>query len=217
MNKCFNDIGQFIIYTSLEFKSESQLVRFALKRRFRPHHNHGHHTHRCHHHHHRHKAEHQGNNGVPASAAFSRGSGTPCRNGTSDAVAKKLLPHSPRSISVQIPGGQGGDLVFKAIKHAFEFCAEAAGTAVLALDSLEFCLHSHTSDPAPWKIGEALSLVKYVPRFFLHACGTRELIQYLTSSVRVNSCGRDQILRTTFLQRFVPHPFLCPHDSNPGR
>ena len=89
-----------------------------------------------------------------------------CQDRASDTVVEKLLPHSPRSISVRIPGGQGGGIVFEGIKHVFEFCAEAVGTGVLALDSLEFCLHSHTSDPAPWKIGEALSLVKYVSPFY---------------------------------------------------
>lgn len=85
-----------------------------------------------------------------------------CDNGASDTVVKKLLPHFPRSISIRIPGGQGGGIVFEGIKHVFEFCAEAAGSSVLALDGLEFCLNSHTGDPAPWRIGEALSLVKYV-------------------------------------------------------
>jgi len=83
-------------------------------------------------------------------------------------VVKKLLPHPPRSISVRIPGGQGSGIVFEGIRHVFEFCAEAMGTDVLALDCLEFCLHSHTSDPKPWKISEALSLVKYVSSFLFH-------------------------------------------------
>jgi len=121
----------------------------------------------------------------------------------SDTVVQKLLPHSPRSISVRIPGGQGGGIVFEGIKHVFEFCAEAAGTGVLSLDSLEFCLHSHTNDPTPWKVGEALSLVKYVSTFFSHVPGIRRLILCLALPVHVNSCGQDRILRTTFLQRFV--------------
>jgi len=86
-------------------------------------------------------------------------------NGTSDTVVKNVLPHSPRSISVRIPGGQGSDILFEGIKHVLELCAEVVGTGVLVLDSLEFCLHSRTSDPAPWRIGEALSLAKYVPSF----------------------------------------------------
>ena len=170
VNRCFNDIGQFIIYTSLRFKSESQLFRFALKRQFRPHHNHGQHAHHSHHHH-RHRREHQGANGAPvvvANVILSGECGAVCQDVASDTVAEKLLPHSPRSISVRIPGGQGGGIVFEGIKDVFEFCAEAVGTGVLALDSLEFCLHSHTSDPAPWKIGEALSLVKYVPSFHMY-------------------------------------------------
>ncbi|KAF9647092.1 hypothetical protein BDM02DRAFT_3146388 [Thelephora ganbajun] len=109
VNRCFNDIGQFIIYTSLRFKSESQL--------------------------------------------------------TTDASVKKLLPHSPHSISVRIPGGQGSGVLFEGIKHVFGLCAGAVGTGILVLDSLEFCLRSHTSDPAPWKIGEALNLVN--PRKFV--------------------------------------------------
>jgi hypothetical protein len=107
--------------------------------------------------------------GAPAIAAnvvLSGEGGTVCRDGVSDTVVENLLPHPPRSISVRIPGGQGGGIVFEGIKHVFEFCAEAVGGGVLALDSLELCLHSHSSDPAPWKIGEALSLVKYVPPYF---------------------------------------------------
>jgi len=186
VNRCFNDIGQLIIYTSLRFKTESQLVRFALKRRFCSHHNRGHNIHHNrHHHHYRHKHEHQGGNGAPAiasSAMFPTGSFTVYHNGPSDTVAKKPLPHTPRSITVRIPGGQGSGLVFEGIKHVFEFCAEAVGTGVLALDSLELCLHSLTSDPAPWKIGEALSLVKYVPYSLSRVYGTRELIQSLALS-----------------------------------
>ena len=78
-------------------------------------------------------------------------------------TAVEVLPHFPHSISVRIPGGQGGGIVFEGIKHVFELCVEAVGAGVLELDSLEFCLNSHTGDPAPWRIGEALSLVKYVP------------------------------------------------------
>ena len=85
-----------------------------------------------------------------------------CDVGTSDVAAQKLLPYPPRSICVQIPGGQGSGVIFEGIKYVFEFCAEAAGTGVLTLDNLEFCMNSHTRDPAPWKIGEALSLVKCV-------------------------------------------------------
>ena len=132
VNRYFNDIGQSIIYTSLRFKNEYQLVRFALRRSFDD-------THYA---------------------------------GSSDTAAKKLLPHSPRSMSVRIPGGQGTGVIFEGIKHVFELCAEAAGANVFALDSLEFCLHSHTSDPGPWKIFEALSLVKYVPSL---VCGTCKL------------------------------------------
>lgn len=163
VNRCFNDIGQFIIYTSLRFKSESQLVKFALKRRFRLHHNRGHHPHRSHH---RQKGGCWGRNSDPAltvSATFSGGACKICGSGTSDTVDKKILPHFPRSISVRIPGGHGGGIVFEGIKHVFQFCADAVGAGVLALDSLEFCLNSHARDLAPWRIGEALSLVKYVP------------------------------------------------------
>ena len=219
VNRCFNDIGQFIIYTSLRFKSESQLVRFALKRRFHVHHHTSRthntcHTPNNHHDHHdshnRHKNHgHQEDNcvsAVVASAKFSGGAAADPHSGTLNTVVGKLLPHSPRSISIQIPGGQGGGIVFEGIKHVFELCAKAVGTSVLVLDSLEFCLHSHTSDPAPWKIGEALSLVKYVsPR----SCEARKLTlpRKSPSPVHVNSCGQDQIPRTTFLQRFV---FLLP-------
>ena len=161
VNRYFNDIGQFIIYTSLRFKSESQLVKFALRRRFHAyHHIHTHHTH------HHHKDEDQEGSGTPVVAITSPCSGGAdpiYRNGTSDIVARGLLPHSPRSISVRIPGGHGSSIIFEAIKHVFELCAEAAGTGILALDNLEFCLHSRTSDPSPWRIGEALSLVKCVP------------------------------------------------------
>ena len=86
-----------------------------------------------------------------------------CDGGTSGAVVKRLLPHFPRSISVRIPGGQGSGIIFEGIKHVFELCAEVVGTGVLALESLEFCLNTHTRDPAPWRISEALSLVKCVP------------------------------------------------------
>lgn len=160
VNRCFHDIGQFLIYTSLSFKSESQLVGFVLIRRLYA----RHHTHYPHHHHHsRHKDEHQEGSGSPAvvgSATLAGGAGVVRHDVSSDAVVKRLLPHFPRSISVRIPGGQGGGIVFEGIRHVFAFCAEEMGTSVLALDSLEFCLHSHTSDPAPWRIGEALSLVK---------------------------------------------------------
>lgn len=167
VNRSFNDIGQFIIYTSLTFKSESQLVKFALKRRFRPHHGRGCNTLRTHYSRaHRNKNGGQESNSDPAvfvSATFSGGAGMVCGGGTSNTVIKKLLPHSPRSISVRIPGGQGGGIVFEGIKHVFELCAEAVGAGVLALDNLEFCLNSLARDPSPWKIGEALSLVKCVP------------------------------------------------------
>jgi len=87
-----------------------------------------------------------------------------CDGETLDIAARGPLPPSPRSISIRIPGGQGSGIIFAAIKHVFELCAAAVGTDILELDSLEFCLHSRTSDPTPWRIGEALSLVKYVPR-----------------------------------------------------
>jgi len=157
VNRYFNDIGQFIIYTSLRFKRESQLINFVLRRRL----------HACrhintHHIHHQHKGEGQ-EGSVAATVARSGGAGTIYHSGTSDIAVRGLLPHSPRSISIRIPGGQGSSIIFAAIKRVFELCAEAVGTATLALDSLEFCLHSRTSDPSPWRIGEALSLVKYVP------------------------------------------------------
>lgn len=168
VNRCFSDIGQFIIYTSLRFKSESQLAKFALRRRFRAHHHHTHHTHNdqrhdrdCH------EDRSQEGNGVsvvgPPSTTFSGGVGAVRHDGSLATAMRELLPHPPRSICVRIPGGQGSGMIFEAIKHVFELCAEAVGTSVLALDSLEFCLHSRTSDPKPWKIGEALSLVKYAP------------------------------------------------------
>ena len=210
VNRRFNDIGQFIIYTSLRFKSESQLARFALKRRFHPHHYRGQHAHHSHHHHdhHHHRRERQEADGAPtitANVILSRGDST-----ISGSVVQKLLPHSPRSISVRIPGGQGGGIVFEGIKHVFEFCAEAAGTGVLSLDSLEFCLHSHTNDPTPWKVGEALSLVKYVSTFPSYVPGIHRLILCLALPVHVNSCGQDRILHTTFLRRFVPHSSSVP-------
>ena len=161
VNRYFNDIGQFIIYTSLRFKSESQIVKFALRRRFHVHH----HTH-TRHTYHRHQDEDQegcGKSAVAVTPACSGGTGTIYHSGTSNIAVKNLLPHSPRSISVRIPGGQGSSIIFEAIKHVFELCAEAVGTGILALDSLEFCLHSRTSDPSPWRISEALSLVKCVP------------------------------------------------------
>ena len=168
VNRCFNDIGQFIIYTSLRFKSESQLLKFALKRRFCSHRSRGHHArHHKHHHHHHHKVEGQQvncNSAVAVSATFPGGLGAACDDsGALDTVVKMTLPHFPRSISIRIPGGQGGGIVFEGIKHVFEFCAEVVGAGVLTLDNLEFCLNSHTSDPAPWRIAEALSLVKYAP------------------------------------------------------
>ena len=181
VNRYFNDIGEFIIYTSLRFKSESQLVKFALKRRFHVYHYA--HTHRTHH---RRKDEDQEGSNTPTvavTAACSGGAGTIYHTGTSEIAMKKkkLLPHSPRSISVRIPAGQGSSIIFDAIKHVFELCAEAAGTSILALDSLEFCLHSRTSDPSPWRIGEALSLVKCVssPVAFL----TRQLTRCLGNSL----------------------------------
>ena len=163
VNRCFNDIGQFIIYTSLIFKSESQLLKFAFKRRFHPYHPRGSRSHSYHP-----KSRGQESSGDPAvaiSATFPGGVDMICDSGSPGTVVKKLLPHFPRSISVRIPGGQGSGIVFEAIKHVFEFCAEVVGVGVLALDSLEFCLNSHTSDPAPWRVGEALSLVKYVPSY----------------------------------------------------
>jgi hypothetical protein len=169
VNRYFNDIGQFIIYTSLSFKSESQLAGFVLIRRLYARH-HTHYPHHNHHNHHsRHKDEHQEGGGSPAvvgTATLAGGASTVRHDVSSDAVVKRLLPHFPRSISVRIPGGQGGGIVFEGIRHVFALCAEEMGTSVLALDSLEFCLHSHTSDPAPWRIGEALSLVKCVPHPF---------------------------------------------------
>jgi len=211
VNRYFNDIGQFIIYTSLRFKSESQLVRFALRRRFRVYiHAHTHHTH------HRLKDEDQEGDGA-VTVTFSGGAGTLRHRGTSDFAAEALLPHFPRSISVRIPGGQGSGMIFRAIKHVFELCAEAVGTGILALDSLEFCLHSRTSDPTPWRIGETLCLVECVPSL-LHFGPTQanSVPWEIVLPAHANFCGQDRILRTTFPQRFVPHPSVCPRCTDPG-
>ena len=166
VNSRFNDIGQRIIYTSLRFKSESQLVRFALKRRFRS--PHGHRAHRSYLRIHQHsKCARQEANGASHAAASTTAfekTGAVCQDRTSDTTVK-LLPYIPHSISVRVPGGRGYGTVFVGIKCVFEFCAEVAGERVLELDSLEFCLHSRTSDTTPWKISEALSLVKYVLLF----------------------------------------------------
>ena len=165
VNSRFNDIGQRIIYTSLRFKSESQLVRFALKRRFRS--SHGQRAHCSHLRIHQHTCARQETNGASDAAAntmaFEKTS-VVCQDGTSDTTAK-LLPYTPHSISVRVPGGRGYGTVFVGIKCVFEFCAEIAGERVLELNSLEFCLNSRTADPTPWKISEALSLVKYVLLF----------------------------------------------------
>jgi hypothetical protein len=193
VNRCFNDIGQFIIYTSLSFKSESQLVGFVLIRRLYA----RHHTRYPHHHHSHHKDEHQEGTGGPAAvgrATLAGGASTVRHDMSSDTAVKRLLPHSPRSISVRIPGGQGGGIVFEGIRHVFALCAEEMGTSVLALDSLEFCLHSHTSDPAPWRIGEALSLVKCVPHPFCPYAGpklTRGLPNFLVSPRKFVWTGPD--------------------------
>ena len=174
VNRYFNDIGQFIIYTSLRFKSESQLVKFALRRRFHVYHHAN--THRTHH---RHEGEDQEGSGTPTAvgATFSVASDAMRYSGASDIAVRGLLPYPPQSISVRIPGGQGSGITFSAIKHVFELCAAATGTGILAVDSLEFCLHSHTSDPTPWRIGEALSLVKYVSSPV--ASGSRKLTRCL--------------------------------------
>ena len=165
VNSHFNDIGQRIIYTSLRFKSESQLVRFALKRHLRS--PRGQLAHRSHLRIHQYTCARQEANGASDAAASTAAFGetsAACQGGTSDTTAK-LLPYTPRSISVWVPGGQGYGAAFEEIKRVFELCAEVAGERVLELESLEFCLHSRMSDSAPWKISEALSLVKCVLLF----------------------------------------------------
>ena len=137
-----------------------------------------------------------------------------CATGT---MVMRLLPHFPRSISVRIPGGQGSGVVFEGIKRVFELCAEAVGAGVLPLDSLEFCLNSHTSDPTPWKIGEALSLVKYVPSspHILWDPETDAAPSDFCSLVHTDLCGPGRTPRTIFLQRFVlSHPAMYPDGSD---